>query len=492
MGGGKRMRMWTREELYRPLKEKAEIADLHDYVSKSAYRQAYHVQPVTGLLNDPNGFILHKSVWHLFYQWCPWGAVHGIKYWYHVVSKDLIQWKNAGICIRPDTDMDNYGAYSGSAISAKDAICLFYTGNHRDPDFVRKPKTCLVKLYDDGRTAKLPWPLFDENPAYTENQRDPKIIYVEEKKSYYMLLGAQNAAMRGCVLVYESANLVDGWFFAGSLHVPGFEDFGDMWECPSIERICGRDVLMFCPQHIYLPRRGKAVNHSGYILGEMDWDRLVFTPSGSFHVLDFGFDFYAAECAANFKSADHTYLTAWMGLPDGSYPTDEEGWQGCLTLPRELSVRDRRLIQKPLPGLADLRNKEVRPSEMILPESCEMMVMCSGGDLELRLFTRKDLSGGLVISYQEEFHMITVDRSGMNLRINPEQGEIRQHLIDNELTQLRVFIDRSSVEIFVNEGDAVFTARVFPTEEEGNFYLSPNANARIWTLKSAVVDDFCA
>lgn len=153
------MRQWTKEERYRVLKDPEEIRELHERIVKSDYRQTYHIQPPTGLLNDPNGFVWHDGVYNLFYQWCPWGAVHGLKYWYHTCSRDLVNWYNVGVCIKPDCDMDNKGIYSGSAWPGRDAIHLFYTGNHRDEDWKRTSNTCMVKLYDDGRNAKLPWPL---------------------------------------------------------------------------------------------------------------------------------------------------------------------------------------------------------------------------------------------------------------------------------------------------------------------------------------------
>ena len=114
------MKTWTKEERYRVLKNAEEIRPLHERIVKSDYRQHYHIQSITGLLNDPNGFVYHNGLWHLFYQWCPWGAVHGLKYWYHTVSEDLVTWKNAGVCIRPDTFYDNKGAYSGSAMPIGD------------------------------------------------------------------------------------------------------------------------------------------------------------------------------------------------------------------------------------------------------------------------------------------------------------------------------------------------------------------------------------
>ena len=237
------MKTWSKEERYRVLKSADEIKALHERTILSDYRQHYHIQSVTGLLNDPNGFVFHDGVWHLFYQWCPWGAVHGLKYWYHTTSENLVQWTNEGVCIRPDTEFDNKGAYSGSALPTSDALYLYYTGNHRDEDWTRKSYTCLVNLMDDGTPVKLP-PLFGPNADYTEHQRDPKII--EQNGKYYIILGAQTKDKKGCVIIYTSDSPTEGWHFAGQLKVPGFEDFGDMWECPSIETISGYDVLISC------------------------------------------------------------------------------------------------------------------------------------------------------------------------------------------------------------------------------------------------------
>ncbi len=485
------MRAWTKEERYRVLKSAEEIRPLHERTAQSDYRQQYHIQSVTGLLNDPNGFVFHNGLWHLFYQWCPWGAVHGLKYWYHTVSEDLVTWKNLGACIRPDTEFDNKGAYSGSALPAGDSVYLYYTGNHRDEDWTRKSYTCLVRLKDDGTAQKLP-PLYGPNPGYTEHQRDPKIIYRKETGKYYIVLGAQTLDKKGRVIIYSSESPAEGWSFAGELKVPGFEDFGDMWECPSIETISGYDVLLFCPQHLMLPGRGGTVHHNGYLLGHMDWERLTFLPDNtSFHVLDFGFDSYAAECAANPDDQTKATLVAWMGLPDAEYPTDEEDWSGCLTLPRELRVRDRRLIQQPLDALRSLRGKKLDlESTDILPRVCEMELISRGGDLTLCLFAEADGSGGLVIAYDDGAKSITVDRSGLKRRFNIAEGEQRTRILPKGLFHLRIFIDRSSVEIFVNDGDAVFSSRIFPAKGEDRLRIEGDASVHLWELKRAVEDDF--
>ena len=348
-----------------------------------------------------------------------------------------------------------------------------------------------MDLKDNGKIIKLP-PLYGPNENYTEHQRDPKIIHNKENGKYYIVLGAQTKDKKGCVIIYSSDSPTDGWTFAGQLKVPGFESFGDMWECPSIETISGYDVLIFCPQHLTLAGRGGSVHHNGYLLGHMDWENLTFTPDNtSFHVLDFGFDSYAAECAANPNDKNKATLVAWMGLPDASYPTDEEDWSGCLTLPHELRVRDRRLIQQPLDELRALRGKRIDlEATDLLPRVCEMEIISRGGDLTLQLFAKEDGSGGLTVSYNDNAKEITVDRSGLARRFNIEHGEQRTRPLPKGLSHLRFFIDRSSVEIFVNDGDAVFSTRIFPTEGEERLIIKGDASVHLWELKRAVEESF--
>ena len=265
-----------------------------------------------------------------------------------------------------------------------------------------------------------------------------------------------------------------------------------MWECPSIETIGDYDVLLFCPQHLTLPGRGGSVHHNGYLLGHMDWDTLTFTPDNTrFHVLDFGFDSYAAECAANPDDRRKATLVAWMGLPDASYPTDEEDWSGCLTLPRELRVRDHRLIQQPIDELRALRGKKIDlEATDKLPRVCELELISRGGDLTLRLFASAEGTGGIVIAYDDTAKEITVDRSGMKRRFNTEQGESRTRPLPKGLFHLRIFIDRSSVEIFVNDGDAVFSSRLFPTVGEEKLVVKGDASVHLWELNRAVEESF--
>lgn len=483
------MKQWTLEERYRVLISPDEISDLYERIQKSGYRQTYHVQPMTGLSSDPNGFAYYEGQWHLYYQWTPWGAVHGLKYWYHAISPDLVSWDNAGIGIAPGDFYDNKGCHSGSAFALGDDLYFFYTGNHRDENWIRTPFTCAAKMNADGKLEKLEKPLFGPRDDYSEHQRDPKIIYVPEKKKYYIFIGAQTLDKKGTALIYESEELLAGWRFAGQLKVPGYEDFGGMWECPCIVNISGKDVLIFSPQYTTLPGRGNSTNHNVYLIGSMDYDTLTFTPESDYQYLDFGFDFYAAQCAANVADPDKAVLVAWLGLPDNHYPTEPEEWEGSMCLPRELRIRDGKLIQTPVAEIAKLEAGDA-PEAGILPKACHVAACFGEGDAYLNLFTKADGTGGFTVSYDAAANKLTVDRTGMDIRFNEKVFETLEVPLENPLKKIDAYIDASSVELFINDGEKTFASRIFPTEGEHGCAASANAAVKVTALTKSVTDKF--
>lgn len=481
--------IWTHEQRYRFLKSPDEIRELHDICAADPYRQTFHVQPICGLSSDPNGFAYHKGVWHLYYQWCPWGAVHGVKYWYHASSPDLVHWKNEGIGMAPDTYYDNMGCHSGSGIALGDDLYLLYTGNHRDENWVRTPYTCAAKLGEDGKLTKLDKPLFGPRTDYSEHQRDPKVVYVPEKKKYYIFIGAQNLQKQGRALMYCSDQPLSGWEFAGELKVPGFEDFGGMWECPCILRISGKDVLIFSPQYTKLPGRAESTNHNVYLVGQMDYDTLTFTPDSGYEYLDFGFDFYAAQAAANVDDPDKGILISWIGLPDNHYPAKPENWEGTMIVPRELTIRDGKLYQNPVKAFEAARTTQA-PADGNLPKACDMLVTAPEGAFDLNLFTKADGSDGFTIHYDEAKKALVIDKSKLDERFNDEVGEVLEVPVPNGLKSIRAIIDSCSLELYINDGEKTFSAHVYPHEGETHYTVTPGAEVTIWNVGRTVVDDF--
>jgi beta-fructofuranosidase len=484
---------WTRKQRYRRIEEatKEELNALKEKVNKSIWRQKFHIQPVTGLLNDPNGFSYFNGEYHLFYQWFPLGPVHGLKYWYHTKSKDLVNWQNVGIGIKPNDCFDSHGAYSGSAICHDGKLHLMYTGNTRDENWVRHPYQCLAVMNENGRIEKLQEPVIKEVPkGYTDHYRDPKVW--KENDTFYAVIGAQRENKTGCIVLYSSPDLKN-WTFEGEVQTK-LKEFGFMWECPDYFELDGKGVLIFSPQGLE-PKGDEFQNiyQSGYLLGNtLDLKTKVFE-HGEFVELDRGFDFYAPQTTIDHKG--RRLLVGWMGLPEIEYPTDKDGWAHCLTLPRELTVQNGKLIQCPVKELEGLRQDSVNVKD-ILDDEKKMYEGFNGTTYELICeFTNMEADEvGIefrsckdektVISYNRKEQKVTLDRTHSGEVPAKEYGTTRTCSVEGDTLKLHLFVDTSSVEIFINDGVEVFTSRIFPRPESTDIrFFARNGKVTLDTTK---------
>ncbi|NGZ75900.1 glycoside hydrolase family 32 protein [Saccharibacillus alkalitolerans] len=467
----------TRQQKYRLIRqaEPGELRRLAELADSCAWRQTYHIQPHAGLLNDPNGFAYYGGEYHLFYQWFPLGTDHGMKYWYHVVSSDLAHWRDAGIGLEPGGPYDSHGAYSGSAIEKDGLLHLMYTGNTRDGEWIRHPYQCLAVMDANGSIVKRELPVIAEVPeGYTDHFRDPKVW--RDGDSYLCVIGAQRADLTGAAVLYRSPDLVD-WKFEGEIST-SLPDFGYMWECPDYFELNGAGVLLLCPQGLEPDgERFRNVYQSGFLLGSPLNAATREFEHGEFVELDRGFDFYAPQTTEG--PDGRRLLVGWMGLPDLEYPTDGKGWAHCLTLPRELSVRAGRLVQRPAAGLESLRGEE-RSFSAVLNDERRAFEGAEGNAYELRCTIEpSEASGGgvfgiefrtgeterTVLTYVAGRRAVALDRSRSGAPVAPEYGTTRSCAVegDNGRTiEFRLFVDVSSVEVFVGDGEEVFTARIFP------------------------------
>lgn len=448
-----------------------EYLKLAKKVQNSPWRQSYHIQPVTGLLNDPNGLAWYNGYYHLFYQWFPFGPVHGTKYWYHLRSKDLMIWEDLGIGLAPDQSFDSHGVYSGSGLEKDGLLYLFYTGNHRDDDWVRHSSQCLAVMDQEGRIRKETSPLIQEPPeGITEHFRDPKVW--KGKNGYLMITGAQTITQTGTALIYQSSDLRK-WEYRGELTVP-WKSNAYMWECPDYFEAEGNGILMMCPQGLETEESGYSnIYESGYLIGSpMDEETLTFD-GNRYEKLDYGFDFYAPQTFLD--PLGRRILIGWMGLPEISYPSDRYGWAHCLTIPRELTIAEGRIRQNPVKEMELLRSEPVCENVLIKDESYqnvrfygshyELMVQIisqDAGIFEMRI--RQNKQEQTTIWYSGKDQMIYVDRSASGELFAKEYGSIRKARLKSGLRELRIFSDESSLEIFVNQGEVCFSFRIFPQE----------------------------
>lgn len=427
------------------------------------YRLNYHLMPAKGLLNDPNGLVEKNGIYYVFYQWNDKECAHGAKKWGLYTSKDLINWEIKDVALSPDEWYETHGCYSGSGIVVEDRINLIYTGNVKNEKDQRESYQCLAIESEDGSFDKI-GPVIDKIPeGYTEHFRDPKVW--KENGIYYMVIGAQNNNLLGEVLLYSSLDFRE-WKLIGSIY--NKNDMGYMIECPDLFKLNGTTILSYSPQG--LEPKGDLYNNifqSGYVIGEVDY--LTGQSNwGDFTELDRGFDFYAPQTFLDNKG--RRILYAWMGLEEKGQPTmEEEGWVHALTIPRELQLIDGKIFQKPLEEMKILRKNEIIYENIILEnklvldkiegDSYELLIELENFDsTSFGINLRKNLEEELTIKFEDE--RLILDRN-KTLFLDGS----RACKIEGKTHKLHIFMDKSSVEIFYNDGKEVFTSRVFSGDD---------------------------
>ena len=204
-------------------------------------RQKYHLEPDRGLLNDPNGLVFYKDMYHVFFQWNRFEKNHSYKEWGHFTSKDLLHWNWEGSALLPDQFYEQNGVYSGSALIKDGQLRLFYTGNNKSGG-VRKSSQCLA-VTEDGKTFQKKGIVVSTPTEFTEHFRDPKVW--QDGDDYYMVIGAQMKNGRGSVALCSSKD-AENWKF--ELVLAKSKEY-EMVECPDYFQVDGQGILLYCPQH---------------------------------------------------------------------------------------------------------------------------------------------------------------------------------------------------------------------------------------------------
>lgn len=479
---------WTSQDRYRAYSDydKTYITDLENAVKASPYHNTYHIEPETGLLNDPNGFSYFNGKYHLFYQIFPYGPVHGLKSWALMTSTDLIHWQDEGLKLLPDTVYDSHGAYSGSALPLSDEqLFLFYTGNTRGANQSRDAYQNGAIYYPDGHVEKFDQPLLRTPAGYTDHFRDPMMFKVHGQS--YVIIGAQTRNETGTVVLAQADKEdLTSWHYKGELTFTD-QKMGYMVECPNLVFIDNKPVLIFCPQGLdknvcdY-----DNVFPNMYLIADelaLDGPSLV-NPSG-LHNLDDGFEVYATQA---FNAPDGRVLaSSWLGLPDLDVPSQVDGWQGMLSLVKSLTLKNGQLYQYPVEETLALRqerqslNLSQVPSN-IASNSYELEIELTS-DNELYLFADADRSTYLSLKIDTKNGKIELNREALPVSWAEAYGTTRTTSVQPGKVKLNLFADTSSLEIFINDGEKVMSSRVFTANDNTYLFAKNQLSADIWQLK---------
>ena len=456
-------------------------------VAKDPRRLHFHLMPKTGWMNDPNGLCQFHGVYHIYYQYTPFEPTGELKLWGHYTTKDFVHYKGDEPVLFPDSDYDAHGTYSGSAFIEEDQIHFFYTGNLKyfdrdDYDYINSGRgsntiTCSSKNGHDFTKKELLMTTDDYPTDMSNHIRDPKVF--ENNGTYYMVLGARDKNGTGMVLLYESDDLKK-WHYKNRITTKN--PFGYMWECPDLFELDDQWMLISCPQGV--KQQGidyENVHQCTAMKLSCDFEKEEYEIE-DIKLIDRGFDFYAPQTFVDERG--RRILIGWMGIPDADYtnPTVDCGWQHALTIPRKLSMREGRLIQEPIEELKQLRTGEKTSvsfdGEAMVAEAplvYEAMISyhkCENMILELRK--------GITLSYEDE--IVTLDLGDCGAGRGTRKVRIEK------LRNLQIFVDTSSVEIFVNDGEEVFTSRIYSMEGTLTVKGSCEGNMTVYPLKAFSIE----
>lgn len=447
---------------------------------KDAWRLGYHIMPPAGWLNDPNGLCQYGDQYYVFFQYAPFDAEGGLKMWGQYSSRDLVHWKYEGAPILPDSPFDCHGVYSGCAFTEDGILEIFYTGNVKYEgayDYIHNGREANI-VYTASRDGKqfLEKECLltnkDYPDGYTNHIRDPKVW--RQGKKYYMVLGGRKSSDTGAVLLYTSSDKKK-WTLAGEITTKA--PFGYMWECPDLFEMDSQWILSVSPQGL---EKEAYCYQNVYQSG---WFLLDGEPEGEYRLSDFqewdmGFDFYAPQTFQDKNG--RRLLIGWAGMPDAAdqyqNPTVERGWQHALTVPRELTLQNKRVYQYPAEEINCLRGKE---QEIFTGQ--EIQLENPWFDWEITEIS----SEKCVITIEQECRF-TYEDGICCLEFTGSLGagrKERRALLSN-LNKIRILGDASMLEIYLNDGECVFTTRFYPKGTSRHLAYECNAaKSRLWQME---------
>ena len=433
-----------------------EIMENRERIKNAKWRQRFHIEPPDGWLNDPNGLSFYKGEYHVYFQYSPVAADgHTPRGWGHYHGADLMHMAYDKAVMMPDIPEDSHGVYSGSAIENDGVLHIFYTGNVKmegDYDYVtagRGANVIHVTTADGSEVSEKQVLLRNSDyPVFCScHVRDPKVW--KEGEVWKMVLGARTLDDEGCVLVYESADLIN-WKYAGKVYREGY---GYMWECPDYFELGGKGFLSTCPQGLpHYETKWQNLNQSGYfpVEGRLEDSRL-----GEFAEWDMGFDFYAPQTFLDPQG--RRILIGWLGMDNRVYgnATTELGWQHCLTIPREVTLGENgRLRQYPIAEFEALRKGERRHADGCTAKYALPLEICGEPTADFSI----TLDGKLELRFDKAKQLFTMKFSDEKYGC----GRGTRNAVIESVNSIRLIADMSSIEVYLNGGETVMSTRFYP------------------------------
>lgn len=485
------------------------VSDTFDVTNREKYRPVYHHTPLYGWMNDPNGMVYKDGVWHLCYQWNPFGSKWQNLSWGRSTSRDLIHWEHQGAVLEPDGLGMIFSGSSAidstnSAGFGANSIVAMYTSA------AASQIQSLAYSTDGGNTFTT----YPANPVLTleSEARDPNIFWNNESKQWTLVLAN---ALEKEMLIFTSPNMKQ-WTLQSSFG-KGIGAQDGVWECPDLFQLNVSNTgekkwVLLCNINPGGIQGGSATQ---YFVGEFDGKTFKADTDANGNIptkwMDYGKDHYATVSWSDAPDKRRTVI-GWMSNWQYAAEIPTMQFRSANTLPRDLSLfrysdGQYYLASAPSPEMLNLRDQSINKSTrfsvgkkvktLSLPTKndgiCEIVM-----DLDTRRSSKVTMTltnkqqEKVIMTYDAQNAQLSFDRtqSGLvnfsqdfpSVTVNPTYSE-------NGKVSLRIFIDRSSIEVFEKEGRFVQTNLVFPTSPYTTLSLQSNggmarvSNFKVYSLK---------
>ena len=451
------------------------FSDTFDMKNREQYRPVYHHTPAYGWMNDPNGMFYKDGVWNLYFQHNPYGSQWENMTWGHSTSTDLVHWKFQGDPVQPDV----LGTvFSGSAVVDKEntsgfgkgAVIALYTSAGESQT------QSMVYSTDNGKTFTK----YEGNPVITSNVpdfRDPHMFWNEDIKKWNMILAAGQH-----MEIYTSDNLKD-WKLESSFGEK-YGNHGGVWECPDLMKMKVRGTdkekwMLICNINPGGPFGGSATQ---YFIGDFDGHK--FTCESKPEVtkwMDYGKDHYATVTFDN-APAGRRVAIAWMSNWQYANQVPTQQYRSGNSIPRDLGLFEYKgetyCSVVPSPEMTAARSKKAGKK---LTESCEMVVNLKGN---ATITLSNDKGEKVVMNYDAKAETFSMDRTKSGkVDFSKDFAAVTKAPTYGKISQLRIFIDKSSIEALDADGKMSMTNLVFPSKPYNKVTVKGKGKYQVYDIK---------
>lgn len=469
---------------------------------KEAFRPQFHFSPGKKWMNDPNGLVFYKGIYHLFYQYYPEDIVWGPMHWGHATSTDLIHWKHHKIALFPDKlgyifsgsavmDVNNTSGLGTLKNPAMIAIFTYHNMQIEKAGGINVQSQGLAYSLDEGET----WLKYNENPIIAnpdlKDFRDPNVFWNKETNTWNLILVAGDYAQ-----FYTSKNLIS-WKLESEFG-KGIGAHGGVWECPNLFKIKVENSneekwVLLISINPGAPNGGSGTQ---YFIGDFDGKNFK-TNQNDTKWVDNGADNYAG-ITYNDAPDNKRIFIGWMSNWLYARNTPTKNWRSAMTLPREISLskinNNYVLKNSPVSQLKSQLKQDFYKDLIVLKSKQkttlnydnlnQSQIQFSANAKNLKLVFSNDVKDSLVLNYDSTQKTFSIDRrhSGIvNFEPNFEKSihTTATPNIISETIDYQIILDWSSIEIFLNGGVYSFTEQIFPKKPYTKLTIQSDENQEI-------------